>query len=112
MIQVRFSRGCSNGWCGWGRQEREQGRGNKTRGIAGPVRAPGFEMRPLLIAVIPSAARDLAGLLPKEHIRCAPAESHIHCLFLTDHALLPLAVHPVTGVPKYRSTKGGKHGTA
>src|SRR3546814_7925028 len=71
MIQVRFSRGCSNGWCGWGRQEREQGRGNKTRGIAGPVRAPGFEMRQLLLAVIPSATRDLAGLLPKEILRCA-----------------------------------------
>src|SRR3546814_2934953 len=93
MIQVRFSRGCSNGWCGWGRQEREQGRGNKTRGIAGPVRAPGFEMRQLLLAVIPSAARDLAGLLPKEILRCARDDSHIRCLFLPDPALRSEA-HP------------------
>src|SRR3546814_19956879 len=98
MIQVRFSRGCSNGWCGWGRQEREQGRGNKTRGIAGPVRAPGFEMRQLLLAVIPSAARDLAGLLPKEILRCARDDSHIRCLFLPDPALAPLAVRSLNGV--------------
>src|SRR3546814_8389885 len=63
-------------------------------------------MRQLLLAVIPSAARDLAGLLPKEILRCARDDSHISCLFLPDPALAPLAVRSLNGVRSHGRANG------
>src|SRR3546814_12610818 len=101
MIKVRFSRGCSNAWCGWARQERDQGRGNKTRGIAGPVREPGFELPQMLRPVIPSAARNVTGLLPQEILRFFGDAHHIRCLFLAAPTLRPLCFLSLTRMGSY-----------